>query len=71
MIIRSRSSVTDERKRQEAAQLAQAIERDRVRFFKAVLEEQNPEKAGALDRSIAVRTTELYHRAREAAGLDK
>lgn len=69
MLIKVRSGVTDARKRAEAAQLAQEIERDRQRFFQVV--GRDPDLAGELDRSIDARTRELYHRARDAQGLDR
>ncbi len=69
MLIKVRSSVTDERKRREAAELVAGIERDRQKFFQVV--GTDPERAGELDRSIAARSEELYQRARDAGGLDR
>lgn len=68
-LIKIRSSVTDERKKAEAAKLAQEIERDRKKFFRVVKDQ--PDLAGELDRSIDKRSRELYERARDAAGVDR
>jgi hypothetical protein len=69
MLIRIRSSVTDERRKAEAAQLANAIERDRGQFFKVV--KTDPDRAAELDHHIHERMQELYHRTRDAAKLDR
>lgn len=69
MLIRVRSSVSDTRKRDEAARLANDIERDRKKFFRAM--KSDPDKAAALDASIHARSQELYHRVRDITGTDR